>query len=59
MISSKNTIGILLFIGVILLYTFNIYNTSKANEKKLELKLNIIDSKINTLKIEIKSLTYL
>jgi len=57
MFSFKNTVGVLLFIGVIILYTFKTYNTSKANEEKLEQKLNIIDSKINVLETEIRTLT--
>ena len=57
MISFKTIVGILLFIGATLLSTFQVYNISKANEEELEQKINSIDSKINILEAEIKSLT--
>ncbi len=49
----KCFIGLLLFITIIFFSTINIYASSKVRDRVLEEKLNIIDSKITKLKLEL------
>ena len=53
----KPIAGLLLFIGVMSFWIFQVYNNSKVNEDALKQKINSIDSKINELKSEISFLT--
>jgi len=46
-------IGVLLFITITFFSTINIYTSSKVKDRVLEEKLNIIDSKITKLKLEL------
>jgi len=49
----KSFIGLLLFTTIIFFSTINIYTSSKVKDRVLEEKLNIIDSKITKLKLEL------
>lgn len=49
----KPAIGLLLFVGVMSLWMFQIHYSSKANDEILIEKLNSLDSKMNELESEI------
>lgn len=54
--SIKPIVGILLFTGIMSLWIFQVYNSSKTNEDVLEKKINKIDSRIIELKSELSFL---